>query len=175
MIWKVETLLAMDEFKDMNKDVLELQLEAIESTIRSYTNNNFQNRNARMICPSFSQKLYGASPFITIGDTIEISNPWNEGLYVVTAVDDKFTTLDKPLYDCSENLVTKVQYPADIKKGVLDMLIWQKDSKQKVGIQSETIGRHSVTYFNNDTSGSYEMGYPSSILGFLKPYKKVRF
>ena len=175
MIWKVETLLAMDEFKDMNKDVLELQLEAIETSIRSYTNNNFQNRIARITCPSSGQKLNAVSPFFQIGDTVEISGSVNEGLYVVTEVGDKFMVLDKPLVDCACNMVTRVQYPADIKKGVLDMLIWQKDNKQKVGIQSETIGRHSVTYFNNDTSGSFELGYPSSIIGFLKPYKKVRF
>lgn len=175
MIWKVETLLAMDEFKDMNKDVLEVQLEAIETAIRSYTNNNFQNRNIRMTCSSHNQKLNGVSPFLVIGDTIEISGSVNEGLYVITEIGEDFMVLDKPLYDCAENLVTKVQYPADIKKGVLDMLSWEKNNRQKVGIQSETIGRHSVTYLNQETAGNSDLGYPMSILGFLRPYKKVRF
>lgn len=175
MIWKVETLLEMDEFKDMNRDMLELQLEAIESLIRSYTNNNFQNRIARLRCPSLDEKLYGVSPFFKVGDTIEISSPMNAGLYTIVAVDGEFTTLDRPLYNSAENIATKVEYPADIRKGVLDMLIWQKDSKQKVGIQSETIGRHSVTYFSQEKANSYELGYPTSILGFLTPYKKARF
>ena len=45
---------------------------------------------------------------------------------------------------------------------------------EAVGIQSETISRHSVTYFNMDGDNS-SMGYPKSLLGFLNPYIKARF
>lgn len=43
-----------------------------------------------------------------------------------------------------------------------------------VSIQSETISRHSVTYFNMEGDNS-SMGFPKSLLGFLKPYMKARF
>ena len=66
------------------------------------------------------------------------------------------------------------EYPADIKMGVVNMLKWELENRDKVGIQSETISRHSVTYFNMDGDNS-TMGYPKSLLGFLKPYMRARF
>ena len=66
------------------------------------------------------------------------------------------------------------EYPADIKFGVANMLKWQLDNGDKVGVQSETISRHSVTYF--DLSGDNStMGVPKSLTGFLMPYKRARF
>lgn len=65
-------------------------------------------------------------------------------------------------------------YPADIKLGVVNLMKWELDRRDKLGIQAETISRHSVTYA--DANGdSYVMGYPKSLLGFLKPYCKARF
>lgn len=66
------------------------------------------------------------------------------------------------------------QYPMDIKLGVARMLQWQLDNGDKVGVQSETVSRHSVTYFNMDGDNS-SMGFPKSLLGFLRPYKRARF
>lgn len=71
-------------------------------------------------------------------------------------------------------MVTKIVYPMDIKLGVANMLSWDLNNRDKVGVQSETISRHSVTYFNMDGDNSL-MGYPKSLLGFLKPYMKARF
>ena len=70
-------------------------------------------------------------------------------------------------------IVTKVEYPIDIKLGVANMLKWDLDNREKVGIQSETISRHSVTYFNMDGDNS-TVSYPKSLVGFLKPYMKAR-
>lgn len=53
------------------------------------------------------------------------------------------------------------------------MLQWQLDNGDKAGVQSETISRHAVTYFNMDENSG--MGFPKSLLGFLKPYRKARF
>lgn len=44
----------------------------------------------------------------------------------------------------------------------------------KAGIASETISRHSVTY-RDETTTNFTNGYPSSLMGFLLPYKKARF
>lgn len=35
------------DFKDVDDDLLKRKLKAIESTIRAYTHNNFQNRQVR--------------------------------------------------------------------------------------------------------------------------------
>lgn len=155
--------------------VLEAKLQALESSIRQYTNNNFQKRGIRLICPVMAEKLFATSPLLKVNDTIQISDSiYNNGVFVIKAMDDGFIELDKALIDESEVLVTKVEYPIDVVMGVVNMLKWDLENRDKVGIQSETISRHSVTYFNMDGDNS-TMGYPKSLLGFLKPYKKARF
>ena len=76
--------------------------------------------------------------------------------------------------DFQRHLTPEGEYPMDVKMGVVNMLKWDLENSGKVGIQSETISRHSVTYFNMDGDNS-TMGYPKSLLGFLKPYMKARF
>lgn len=175
MVVKVEDLLTMDEFKGMNKDVLSMKLEAIESLIRSYTNNNFQNRSMRIEAPVVNGILLGHSPYFRVGDTIQISqSAVNDGLYVITEITDTIVAVDGELFDFPINTVTKIIYPADVRKGVIDLMIWEKDNRQKVGIKSETLSRHSVTYYDQD-SNNQVMGYPVSLLGFLRPYIKPRF
>ena len=70
--------------------------------------------------------------------------------------------------------MTKVVYPEDIKVGIINLLKYEVEMRDKVGIKSETISRHSVTYFDSDANNQV-MGYPVSLLGFLKPYMKARF
>lgn len=82
--------------------------------------------------------------------------------------------LNESLTAESDVLVTKVEYPMDVQMGVVNMLSWDLSNRDKVGIQSETISRHSVTYFNMDGDNS-TIGYPKSLVGFLKPYMKARF
>lgn len=82
--------------------------------------------------------------------------------------------MNKVLFDEEDVLITKVEYPFDIQMGVVEMIRWDLNNRDKVGIQSETISRHSVTYFNMDGDNSL-MGYPRSLLGFLQPYMKARF
>lgn len=66
------------------------------------------------------------------------------------------------------------EYPMDVKMGVVNLMKWELNNREKVGVQSETISRHSVTYYNVDGDNT-AMGYPQNLLGFLEPYKKARF
>ena len=155
--------------------MLEAKLRALELSIRGYTNNNFQQRSIRTVCPVMAQKLYTAYPHFQVGDTVQISQSiFNDGVYTIKAIEDDMIELDKKLLDENQVLVTKVEYPADVKMGVVNMLKWDLENRKKVGIQSETISRHSVTYFNMDGDNS-TIGYPKTLVGFLKPYKKARF
>lgn len=155
--------------------VLEAKLLALELLIRKHTNNNFQNRGIRFQCPVMESKLYLTTPFLKAGDTIQISESiYSNGIYVIKSIEDNFMKLGKPLFDESAVLVTKVEYPVDVVMGVVNMLKWDLKNRDKVGIASETISRHSVTYFSMDGDNS-SMGYPKSLLGFLKPYMKARF
>ena len=88
--------------------------------------------------------------------------------------DAQTCVLSDVLIDEDEILITKIKYPYDVKMGVVNMLKWELGNRDKVGIQSETISRHSVTYFNMDGDNS-TIGYPKSLIGFLEPYKKARF
>jgi hypothetical protein len=173
MIISSNELKAMSKFSKFSNVELELELKAIEQAIRSYTNNNFQDRLKRIECNSLDGILQATSPYFKVGDTLEISKSNNAGLYVITDISDK-TTLDGVLFDESYNLVTKITYPADVVAGALRLLDWKLTKSDKVGVQSESISRHSVTYFNMDGNNSI-MGYPKSLFDFLKPYRKAKF
>ena len=174
MIISVENLKKHIE-TSLPDDVLEAKLEALELLIRKHTNNNFQNRGFRFVCPIMTTKLFLTTPLLKVGDTVQISQSiYSDGIYVIKAVENGFMELDKALIDESDVLVTKVEYPMDVVFGAVNMMKWDLENRDKVGIQSETISRHSVTYFNMDGDNS-SMGYPKSLLGFLMPYMKARF
>ena len=65
-------------------------------------------------------------------------------------------------------------YSPDVKMGAIEMFRWRMNNKGKVGISSETLSRHSVTYADPNGERS-TVGYPASVVGFLKPYIKARF
>lgn len=173
-------IISVDELKkyivtDTDDSVLEVKLQALESLVRKYTNNNFQVRSVRSQSAVLDNIIINPPLYLKIGDTIQISQSLlNNGVYTVTEITDEGMKVSGELLDCSKNLITKVSYPPDIISGVVSMLKWDIERRDKVGIQSETISRHSVTYFSMDDDNSV-MGYPKSLLGFLKPYIKARF
>jgi hypothetical protein len=115
------------------------------------------------------------SPFLKVGDTVQVTeSDVNDGLYLVSEIGEDSITVDKDLWEVAHNLVTKVEYPVDIRMGVINLLKWEVTHRDKVGIKQETISRHSVTYYDQD-AGNQVMGYPVSLLGFLELYKKARF
>jgi hypothetical protein len=175
MIVSVDKLMALPEFSGQSESAMKDKLDAIELSIRAYTNNNFQNRYVRFTASSLGDRLLGVSDFLKVGDTVQVSQSnVNDGLYTITEIGADFIRVDRDMYRYSDNLVTKVEYPADIKAGVIDLMKWEISNRDKVGIQSETLSRHSVTYFNLDVNNQV-MGYPVALLGFLKPYIKARF
>lgn len=157
-------------------EVLGARLQALESFIRGYTNNNFQIRAIRAEADIFDRKfLLGVNSYFKAGDTIQVSNSeFNNGLYTITESDGESFTVNEDTIDEEVVLVTKVVYSTDIKLGIANLLKWEIANRDKVGISSETISRHSVSYFDLTDSNSL-MGYPKSLLGFLQPYKKARF
>lgn len=171
MIISVEDFKAQVSTTDSD-DLLATKLEAIEAVIRAYTNNNFQQRGIRFSGYSDGMGVYGSPQFFTVGDTVQISgSDVNDGLYLVTWVDEQHIEVDKPLMPYDFNLVTKIKYPADVIQCAVDMYQWKQNMGGKVGIKSETISRHSVTY---EDSSALFMGYPMAILNGLNLYKKAR-
>lgn len=175
MIVSVDKVMKLPEFVGQTESVIAEKLDAVELLIRAYTNNNFQNRYVRFTAESLGNRLLGTSDFLKVGDTVQISQSQvNDGLYVIAEIGDDFVRVDKDLYQYSDNLVTKVEYPADVRSGVIDLLKWEIKNRQKVGIKSETLSRYSVTYYDQDANNQV-MGYPVALLGFLKPYIKAKF
>lgn len=161
---------------DIPEAVMGRKIRAIECLIRSETNNNFQDRTVRIKVPSRNGLLIGNSSYLAIGDTIEISESVNKGLYTIVDTDEErmYIKVDKTLYDSSNNMVTKVAYPEDVQEGVLNMLQWDFTMRSKTGIKTESLSRHSVTYYDMDAQNSLD-GYPASLVGFLEPYRQMRW
>lgn len=175
MILSVDKAKELIDFAGWTDEKIKWKLLAIEQIIRAYTNNNFQDRGYRIRADIRGGVFMSESliPF-EVDDTIEVNeSQYNGGLYTIESVDTVFT-VDKDVRDEDDVLITKVVYPADVKDCVVNLLEWEIRNRSKVGIQSETLSRHSVTYFNQD-AGNQVMGYPASLLGCLKAYRKARF
>ena len=158
--------------------VLEAKLQALELLIRAYCNNNFQKRAFRSVAVAVSdgnRLITAASNPFKPGDTLQITDSeFNEGLVSVKAVTGEAITVKEDLIEESGVIITRVVYPPDVKIGCANLMKWELDNRDKVGVSSETISRHSVTYFDMTGDNSL-MGYPKSLVGFLKPYKRARF
>ena len=173
MILSVDKAKALINFPDWSDEKIEMKLKAVEQTIRAYTNNNFQDRDYRRTADIVGGLFLveALTPF-DIGDTVQISETrLNKGLFTVASADDSTFTVEETVKDERDVLVTKVVYPADVIDCCVNLLEWEVNNRGKVGIKSETLSRHSVTY---EDSASMFMGYPSSLLGCLKPYRKAR-
>lgn len=153
-------------------DLITARLETIEAVIRAYTHNNFQQRAIRLVGRSSGMNVYGNPQYFAIGDTVQISaSGVNDGLYMVTAVGEDHIQLDDFLLATDHNMVTKIKYPADVVQCAVDLYRWKQNMGDKVGIKSETISRHSVTY---EDSATLFMGYPVGILNGLILHMKAR-
>ena len=174
MIISVKEAKELIKLADWTDAKIERKLKAIEQTIRSYTNNNFQDRDCRRTADIVGGSLYveALTPF-DVDDTVMITGTkLNKGLFTVVSVEDSSFTVAEDVKDEKDVLITRVHYPEDVVDCCLNLLEWEKDNRQKVGIKSESLSRHSVTY---EDSASMFNGYPVGILNAVQPYKKARF
>lgn len=174
MIITVKKAKELISFPDWTDEKIKMKLLAVEQTIRAYTNNNFQDRDCRV------EAFIRAGVFLSDslipfddGDIVQISESrFNKGLFTVDAVTDDTTFMVKEdVKDEDRVLVTKVVYPADVIDCCVNLLEWEVNNRGKVGIKSETLSRHSVTY---EDSASMFRGYPKGILSTVSHYRKVR-
>lgn len=173
MIISVEKAKSLISFPDWSDEKIEMKLKAVEQTIRAYTNNNFQNRGIRVQADIAAGVFMSEAliPF-SVGDTVQVSESrYNKGLFTVSTADDRTFMVDEETRDEDDVLVTKIEYPADVVNCCVELMEWAVNFAGKVGIKSETLSRHSVTY---EDSSSMFMGFPAALLGCLKPYRKAR-
>lgn len=176
-------ILTLQDAQAINANVKQEDLDAYETAIRELTNNNFQNFNIRASNLSLTGKTITAASGSTTGmrqgDTIEINETkYNDGLYTIESLTDTTITVTSArnfiTETAKEAIVTLVQYPADIKRGVRKLIEYDAKMADKIGIKSETISRMSVTYYDVNATDNTE-GYPKALLDFIHKYEKLRW
>lgn len=175
MIISVETAKQLVTFNGWTDEKIKMKLLAVEQTIRAYTNNNFQNRGIRVKASIQNGMLTAKNALIpfAVDDTIQVSESlYNNGLYTVSGAYDDSCTINEDIRDEAVVTVTKVEYPADVVACCVELMEWAVNYGGKVGVKSETLSRHSVTY---EDSATLFMGYPVGILNGLKLHRKARF
>ncbi len=170
---------------EIDRNELADKLLALEFAIRKYSNNNFQNRNVRSLVDIATGVVRFPSPYLKVGDTVQITDSaFNNGLFTIKTKDAEGFTVNEEIYDEEAVLVTKVEYPADVQMGAIEIMRWKLknetanyDDTAPKEIQSESISRHSVTYAKDATESDIdaEFGVPRKYTSFLKMYKKARF
>lgn len=163
------------KFKDIDNELLLRKLSVIESAIRKHTNNKFQNTFIRLNAPIVNGVIQGTNSNLAIGDTIEISNGINKGLYTIGSVSNTIVT-NEPVKDSEDNLITKIEYPIDVVEGAIDLLDWEllQNGKENTGVASESISRHNVSYVQRNGDNMVS-GYPIELFNFCDDYMKARF
>ncbi len=161
-------------------EMVEAKLKAIELAIRKYTNNRFYAKPVQKVQAIVRGGVFTSDSLIpfTAGDAVLVTSADKSedyGLFTVKVVTDGSTfTVEEPVCDMDNIAVTKVSYGYDVKMGVVNLMRWEASNRDKIGISSESISRHSVTYADANGEG-YLLGYPAALVGFLKPYVKARF
>lgn len=174
-------IISLGDLKELypneNEQSLVDKVLAIESAIRGYTNNNFQDTRVRFTVEIKDNKCYPSSNYIKNGDTVTISQSINEGFYNVKFVTTEHISISEELINSQVNLLTKVKYPPDVVSVAMDLLKWtiEYSDKQAAGITEESISRYSVKYSNINDNNSNINGFPLSIMNRLKPYMKAKF
>lgn len=175
-------IIKLSEAQDLDPDIEQEDLDAFEEAVRRLTNNNFQNKNVRfkgldIVEPNII-KVKSEIKGLRIGDAVEINySDFNNGLYVVKELSEKEIAVQEEAFyaeKSSDLMLTKVEYPADIKRGIKKLIEYYLKMADKIGIKSQTISRMHTTYYNVDASDNTE-GYPASLLSFLDKYEKMRW
>ena len=185
-------LMTVEELKkyiqtEETDEVLAAKLSALELTIRKYTNNNFMVRGIRTTADAFNKTFTCMTTAnFKVGDTVQVSmSDFMDGqLCTIAEIVDNTIIVNEDIYHEDDLLLTKVEYPADVKLGAANILKWQlrneaaaSGDKSAMPVQSETLSRHSVTYATDATEAdiSTDFGVPKKLVAFLKGYKKARF
>jgi len=173
-------LLTVEELRrhivtDIPDDELRLRLSAIETAIRKHTNNHFAIRDTLQDALIEDGKIIVSHPeFIREGDTIEIfSEPYKDKVFTVTFIEGNTIETDGDLRHGGNARIALVSYPDDVVMGAVNLIRWDISNREKVGVKSESLSRWSVTYY--DLEANSLLGYPSSLLGFARNYRRARF
>ena len=175
-------ILSLIEARAIDAAINQEDLDALETSVRELTNNNFQNVHIRFKGIEFmANNLIAVKDSIVglkVGDTIEVNySHYNDGLFVIEEIAGKQIKVQgTPFFvaNTSGAMLTLVQYPADVKAGLKKILSYNLKMADKIGIKSESISRMSTTYYDVNASEAVD-GYPAALVSFLQKYEKMRW
>jgi hypothetical protein len=178
-------IISLQEAREIDPALSQGDLDAFEQAVRQLTANNFQNPSIRFYGMQLTSELHASFSkgtellsAIVVGDTLQVHETGtNDGLFVVEEVGDTWLKLSgrSRLYgDFPEAVVTLVEYPADIRRGISKLIKYDLKMRDKLGIKSETISRMSLTYADVNAGENVD-GYPAALLDFLRKYIKIRW
>ncbi len=173
-------LMDIHKARAIDVTITEEDLKGYEIAIRNTTNNNFQNLNTRKSVVKMDADIVTLNSTMqgtSVGDTVEINgSKYNDGLYTVIELVGNTVRLDKDLYIESHTgaKLTKISYPADVIRGIKEIIKYDVKMADNKGVKSRTIARWSETYYDVNASDSVE-GYPGSLFKFLDKYRRLRF
>ena len=175
-------IITLGDARAIDDSITQDDLDALEAACRSLTNNNFQNKHIRFKDIEFvgTNLIAIQDPIVglKVGDTIEVNySHYNDGLFVIEEIAGKQIKVQgTPLFvaNTSGAMLTLIQYPADIARGIKKLIAYDKKMASKIGIKSESISRMSITYYDVNASENID-GYPASLLSFLTKYEKMRW
>ena len=175
-------IITLGDARAIDDSITQDDLDALETSVRELTNNNFQNVHIRFKGIEFmANNLIAVKDSIVglkVGDTIEVNySHYNDGLFIIEEIAGKQIKVQgTPFFvaNTGGSMLTLVQYPADIARGIKKLIAYDKKMASKVGIKSESISRMSITYYDVNASENVD-GYPASLVSFLTKYEKMRW
>ena len=175
-------IITLGDARAIDDSITQDDLDALETSVRELTNNKFQNVHIRFKGIEFvGNNLIAVNDPIVglkVGDTIEVNySHYNDGLFVIEEIAGKQIKVQgTPFFvaNTGGSMLTLVQYPADIARGIKKLIAYDKKMASKVGIKSESISRMSITYYDVNASETVD-GYPAALVSFLQKYEKMRW
>lgn len=189
MIITLDEVKALLQITNTSKDAfIDSMIPIVQGFIFSYTNNYFEILTDNVYRDSNSISFVDGSPskiidsqdkFISSGFVPGIhvriqGSKFNDGVYNVSTVEAGSLTLceeEELIKESVDNgvftLITVVKFPKGIKLPVAKLIGFHLDSKNAKGVQSESLGDHSIIF----QSGG---NYPQSLLNDLIPYRRMK-
>lgn len=117
---------------------------------------------------------------ISVDDLKRIYTEYDFSKYSDERLERKLNAIESAIREYTANNfynreLKDVVYPEDVIEGCIALLNYDLNVKStnKIGVASETLSRHSVSYVNR-SDANMAMGYPAELVSFLKPYMEWR-
>lgn len=174
-------IIPIEQARAIDPDIEEEELEALEHTIRGYTNNTFMDLRTRSAARITGENSVTAQSgnfeFLNPGDRIQITgSDYYDGLATIQGKQGNELQLDGVNFaEATGHLyITRVNYPPDVRVGAKKLLKYDAAQADRIGLKSRSVARMSETYAD-PSSGNFINGYPAGLFDFLNRHRRMRW